>query len=140
MKKTVSTVIFTFVLATLVMGQEEKKCEHKKMTTEERAEHRANKMAEELSLSAAQKESVKAINLAYAPKMQEIREKELTEEARIKEKTALRKAMRAEIETVLTDEQLALLKEKKKERRNHRKGHHHSEGHGCGHHQHEIEE
>lgn len=92
--------------------------EFMKMSPEERAEKRTDKMTEILNLSDDQKEKIKKINLDHANEMEAIHnEGKLLKEKAKKQKDSTRES----IESVLTDEQLKVLKEKEEERNKKRK-------------------
>jgi Spy/CpxP family protein refolding chaperone len=89
---------------------------------EERLENREEKramrqqMKAELNLSEAQKEQMMAIREKYRPQLEEIAKIENEKERKAAFKN-LKKAQKAEISEILTDEQLATMKEYKKEKK-----------------------
>lgn len=93
----------------------------KKGTPQERADKKTERLTKELNLSSEQTEQVRAIYLAYAEKAAEARanseEKEKGKRKGKGQRGENREAMKAELKTVLTEEQFAkfeTMKPKKK--------------------------
>lgn len=93
------------------------------MDPEKRAEQQTASMTEKLSLSEAQAAKVKEINLKYAGKMKEAREKaDGDRDAMRAAVTTLRGEQDKELQTVLTDEQWQQWVKIREEMRNNRSG------------------
>ena len=108
------------LLAITSFGQEDKrpddikKDKMSKMTPEQRAEKRTEKMAKTLSLTNDQAAKVKEINISHARQMAVLH----TEMKALKEKVKTEKdGTRTKLDAVLTDEQKAIVKEKHEERK-----------------------
>jgi periplasmic protein CpxP/Spy len=83
------------------------------LSPEERAQKMTDKMAEELQLSAAQKEKIYQINLSAAQK-NEVQLQQM--EAAKAEMRTIQQSRIVEIEKLLTEEQIAILKQQREER------------------------
>ena len=89
-----------------------------KLSPQEKAEKTTEKMAKVLNLTDEQKEKVLQINLDHAKEMESIRD----EGKKLKDKAKEQKeSTRDDIESVLTEEQLAIMKEKEEERKQKRR-------------------
>ncbi len=109
-------MLFTMTLVANAQGKGQS------LSPEEKAEKFTNKLTEKVNLDRAQVPKVKAIALEYAHKMQEAREANQGDKEAIKEiRKEIRKEKRAALKEVLTDEQIAILKELKRERKEGRK-------------------
>jgi periplasmic protein CpxP/Spy len=83
------------------------------LSPEERAQKMTDKMAEELQLNAAQKEKIYQINLSAAQK-NEVQLQQM--EAAKAEMKRIQQSRMTEIEKLLSEEQLAILKKQREER------------------------
>lgn len=82
------------------------------LNPEQMAEKQTAQMVENLHLDQAQADRVKAINLNYATKLQEVRQENTGNREAMKElSTAIRSEQRAELQTVLTAEQFKTYEE-----------------------------
>lgn len=103
-------VAAALLMTTIVCAQEK----HHKMTAEERAKMKTERMAKQLTLTDAQVDKLNAINLEAVKKSDELRaDTALTDEQRKAEMKSLHEAKRAELKKILTEEQLKQLKEDK---------------------------
>lgn len=97
--------------------------ERQRLSPEEKATKRTEKMAETLELSADQAEAISAIHLKYIQEFDAIRAQQIEDReqkrAAMKE---LRNAQKAEVEQILTPEQAQKLAELKKEHKEKRRG------------------
>jgi pyruvate/2-oxoglutarate dehydrogenase complex dihydrolipoamide acyltransferase (E2) component len=110
MKKLMTTIGVGLMIAFISPAVAQDKKEFKKMSVEERAQKRTDKMTKNLGLSNDQAKDVYKINLEHAKKMEELR----------KQKKAQNEKTKAELDKVLTDEQKKKaeeLREKRKEKR-----------------------
>ncbi len=89
----------------------------KKMNATQRAEKQSAHLIEALSLDDDQAAQVKALNLKYAGQFQEVYQNTTDREQRRDRMQEIREARRAELETILTAEQLAELDTMQAERR-----------------------
>lgn len=106
-------VAFGLVLGTAAMAQGRGDGK----TPQERAQFRTDWMAKELSLSETQKTKVAALNLQMVEKNQQIKnDASLNEEQRKTAWKENRMAQKKQLKEILTADQLATLKEKKKEK------------------------
>ena len=130
MKKILSTVIFSAFIAFTSFAQNQGQHQghqhagggHEQKTPEERAENQSQRLTKELSLTAEQTTQVKAIILNKEQKAEEIRTKYASatdKKAEHQEIQALKTSSDAEIEKVLTADQLTKYKEIKSEKQNH---------------------
>ena len=104
-------VVFGLVIGTAVMAQEKTG-----KTPQERAQFKTDWMAKELSLTAEQKTQVAGLNMEAVEKNQGIRNNaSLTAEQKKAAWQESRKAQKEKLKTILTAEQLAVLKAKKEE-------------------------
>ena len=132
MKKLMTTIVIGLMIAFIspVMAQNKnqdqpKKNEHKKLTAEEKAQKRTDKMKEELGLSDEQVKKVYDINLKHIKEMEAIHKemKKLHDQAK-----TTRDNTKAEFDEVFTDEQKAKAEELRKKRKEKMKEKH--KGHG----------
>jgi protein CpxP len=115
MKQIVVIVMLGFLgIAFAQDGPEMHRDKKEKLSPEEKANKRTEKMTKVLDLSVDQQEKIKKINLDHASAMESIRE----EGKKLKEKAKKQKESTKEsIEAILTAEQLELMKQKEEERR-----------------------
>lgn len=96
-----------------------------KKTPEEKATHRTEMMTKKLKLTDEQVPQVKAINLEFAQKAEEIRTSTEKGEDRKAKMESLLTDTNAKMKTVLTDDQygeyLKMVEKQKERRRNHKK-------------------
>ncbi len=136
MKKTLITTIgigLMLMVSTISFAQDTKteptkKEAHQKLTPEEKATKRTEKMTKHLELSEDQAQKIHTINLDYANKM-EAHKKEMQKiKAKIKSE---REKAKSEIDKILTDEQKVKLEEMKKKKQANKKEHQGKHKHNC---------
>jgi hypothetical protein len=98
------------VSATVSFGQED--LEENKMTPEERATKRTEKMKVELSLTDSQTSEIYSINLAHIKEMDKLREEQKILREKMK---AEKEATRTKIKAILTAEQNVIFDQKAEE-------------------------
>ena len=131
MKKLMTTIGMGLMIAfiTPVVAQDNqdhpKKNEQKKLTAEEKAQKRTDKMKEELGLSDEQAKKVYDVNLKHIKEMEAIHEemKKLRDQAKTQ-----RDKTKTELDKIFTDEQKAKAEELRKKRKEKMKEKH--KGHG----------
>jgi Spy/CpxP family protein refolding chaperone len=127
MKRIVITFIGVMVAATTLMAQEEqssaKTQKHAQRTPEERAKEMTARLKEELNLTDQQSEELYAIHLKYAEERKGVLDAGREErEAQRTEIKSINDKQKAEMKSVLTEEQVARLDEMQQERAQKREG------------------
>jgi hypothetical protein len=89
----------------------------KNTTPAERADFQTNFMVEKLKLSDQQVEPIRAVNLKYAEKAEEIYNSQKRKFRKFKEMRKMRENKDKELKTILTDEQYKMYEKSKKEMR-----------------------
>lgn len=114
MKRIVNITILMFLASSVgfSQGDQSKKEGEKKLTVEERADKRTEKMTELLSLTDTQKESVYKINLKHASEMEKLKAEQKVLRDKMKK---LHEETKAEMEGVLSAEQQAIMEAKHEE-------------------------
>lgn len=113
MKTILNSIFMTlFMTISVISFSQEPGGENDKLTAEERANKRTEKMKSELSLTDAQTKSVYDINLAHILQMDKYREEQKALHEKMK---AEKEATRAKLRGVLTTEQAVIFDQKAEE-------------------------